>query len=140
MPEDWDADIGVNCLLLNKAEWALYCADEKQTACEKVGDGIYRYEIPKVVYEDLDAEEDDDSDTYSANVTESSYPKVIFFQHKGNTFNTTGIIKTGCTERNKPEELDQKLLVPGEKIKSVSVYDYEKPMYQCKWEKYNLNK
>lgn len=140
MPEDWDADIGVNCLLLNKAEWALYCADEKQTVCEKVGDGIYRYEIPKVVYEDLDAEEDDDSDTYSANVTESSYPKVIFFQHKGNTFNTTGIIKTGCTERNKPEELDQKLLVPGEKIKSVSVYDYEKPMYQCKWEKYNLNK
>ena len=114
MPETWDEDTEVRCMLYSEDWCDFYTTLSSSVAdCEKVTDDIWKYEIFDI--SDTEAETE-------------KFNEVMFYQPSKINFNCSGAI-----------ELDDEnnMLVLGEAKKDWDISEYYDPLYKYKWTKYN---
>ena len=98
--------------------------DEKQYACEKVSDGVWKYHLPKIksYYEE---DEDDIRASYITLVNyDSENPKNI---------QTSGMIEIPLDTKNK-------ILEFGKRYNKNNIYDTSVPQYEYQWKLYKKAK
>lgn len=114
MPETWDKDTEVKCMLYSD-DWCDFYTDLNSSLadCEKVSDDVWKYEIFDI--SDTEAETD-------------KFNEVMFYQPSKTNFKCSGSIRL-----NKKNNM----LVLGEKKKYLDISEYYDPLYKYEWTKYS---
>lgn len=122
VPDSWDKNTDIQCMVYDKDENMLFGLDNKISKCTKISENVWSYKIP-----DTDKYSKEYYDEYDEEAFQMKY--LMFYQHGLEKTNLTGLIQL-------PKEYNGKVLTLGKQTET-DYMEFDKPMYEYDWSKFS---